>query len=39
MPVTQPSEWQRDYAVFNRRQLELAMPGAEAARVNEVTAK
>jgi formate dehydrogenase major subunit len=24
MPVTQPSEWQREYQRFNQKQLELA---------------
>jgi len=24
MPVTQPSEWQREYERFNKEQLELA---------------
>ena len=30
MPVSQPSEWQRDYEVFNRQQLELAHQESEA---------
>jgi formate dehydrogenase major subunit len=30
MPVTQPSEWQRGYAAFNRRQLDLASPPVTA---------
>ncbi len=30
MPVSQPSEWQRDYEVFNRQQLELAYQESEA---------
>jgi hypothetical protein len=39
MPVTQPSEWQRDYAAFNRRQLELATPNPKINEVIEVVAK
>ena len=27
MPVAQPSEWQKDYAAFNRTQLELLAQG------------
>ena len=30
MPVTQHSEWQRDYQEFNRQQLELAHLESEA---------
>jgi hypothetical protein len=30
MPVSQPSEWQREYQRFNRQQLELAHLESEA---------